>query len=75
MSDLDDQDNPQEHRFRKTFEAELTGGVIPDNGVEGPRAIKAERIMNGPLMVAAALTLPAFLGWIALCRRDERKRH
>ncbi|MCB0871602.1 MAG: two pore domain potassium channel family protein [Solirubrobacterales bacterium] len=59
MSDLDDQDNPQEHRFRKTFEAELTGGVIPDNGVEGPRAIKAERIMNGPLMVAAALTLPS----------------
>lgn len=48
-----------EHRFRKTFKAEITGGTEPDNGVEGPRAIKAARLMNAPLMVAAALTLPS----------------
>ncbi|MBN8867080.1 MAG: two pore domain potassium channel family protein [Solirubrobacterales bacterium] len=48
-----------EHHLRSAFKAELTGGTQPDNGVEGPRAIRAERIMNGPLMVAAALTLPS----------------
>ncbi len=48
-----------EHPVRKALGSELTGGVIPDNGVEGPRAIKAERIMNPPLMIAAALTLPS----------------
>ena len=48
-----------EHRLRESVKTELTGGTQPDNGVEGPRAIKAERIMNGPLMVAAALTLPS----------------
>lgn len=47
------------HPLRTAFKAELTGGTEPDNGVEGPRAIKAARIMNGPLMVAAALTLPS----------------
>lgn len=65
MADKDDQkgtDDPaagEDHHLRETFRAELTGGTQPDNGVEGPRAIKAERIMNGPLMVAAALTLPS----------------
>jgi voltage-gated potassium channel len=48
-----------DHHMRKAFRGELTGGTQPDNGVEGERAIKAERIMNGPLMVAAALTLPS----------------
>lgn len=47
------------HPLRTAFKAELTGGTEPDNGVEGPKAIKAARIMNGPLMVAAALTLPS----------------
>ncbi len=50
---------------RKGFEhraaAELTGGSEPDNGVVGERAIRAEQIMNWPLMVAAALTLPAVI--------------
>lgn len=50
---------PREHRYRKIFRAEITGGVIPDNGVEGPRAIRAAEIMNTPLMIAAALTLPS----------------
>jgi len=48
-----------DHRYRKALRAELTGGTQPDNGVTGPRAIKAERIMNTPLMIAAALTLPS----------------
>lgn len=48
-----------EHEFRESVKAEITGGTQPDNGVEGPRAIKAERIMNTPLMIAAALTLPS----------------
>lgn len=52
-------DPPDDHHLRESLKAELTGGTQPDNGVEGPRAIKAERIMNGPLMVAAALTLPS----------------
>lgn len=45
--------------IERAFKAELTGGIEPDNGVDGPRAIKAAKIMNGPLMVAAALTLPS----------------
>ena len=53
------EDSPPQHHAGQVFKAELTGGTQPDNGVEGPRAIKAERIMNGPLMVAAALTLPS----------------
>lgn len=48
---------------RKEFEhrlgSELTGGVDPGNGVVGPRALKAQAIMNTPLMIAAALTLPS----------------
>jgi len=62
MSEEDDQQisgEQPDHHLRKAFRSELTGGTQPDNGVEGPRAIKAERIMNGPLMVAAALTLPS----------------
>ena len=39
--------------------SELTGGEDPGNGVVGPRALKAERILNTPLMIAAALTLPS----------------
>lgn len=49
----------RERRFRKLLGAEITGGVIPDNGVEGPRAIRAQRLMDPPLMIAAALTLPS----------------
>lgn len=52
-------DSPPQHHPGQVFKAELTGGTQPDNGVEGPRAIKAERIMNTPLMIAAALTLPS----------------
>jgi voltage-gated potassium channel len=49
----------QEHRFRTNVREELTGGEIPDNGVVGHRAIRAEQLMNTPLMIAAALTLPS----------------
>lgn len=66
-------DGPPDHHLRKTFKAELTGGTEPDNGVAGPRAIKAQKVMNGPLMVAAALTLPSVAlseahvgGWLEL---------
>lgn len=52
-------DESEDHRIRKAFKSEMTGGTQPDNGVEGERAIRAEQIMNGPLMVAAALTLPS----------------
>ena len=51
------------HERRKEFErrlgSELTGGVDPGNGVVGPRALRAQAIMNTPLMIAAALTLPS----------------
>jgi len=46
-------------RFEHQLGSELTGGVDPGNGVAGPRAIKAERLLNAPLMIAAALTLPS----------------
>ena len=46
-------------RLEKQIGSELTGGVDPGNGVVGPRALKAERILNTPLMIAAALTLPS----------------
>lgn len=60
MDEQNESGEPEhKHHLGKSFAAELTGGVTPDNGVEGPRAIKAQQIMNGPLMVAAALTLPS----------------
>jgi len=40
---------------------ELTGGTDPGNGVAGPRAIRAQELMNTPLMIAAALTLPCVI--------------
>jgi len=55
-----------DHKFRHEVKAELTGGSAPDNGVEGDRALKAERIMNVPLLIAAALTLPS----VALTETD-----
>lgn len=48
-------------QFVDEAEAELTGGSTPGNGVVGPRAVRAERLMKWPLMVAAALTLPAVI--------------
>jgi len=45
--------------FEHRLESELTGGIDPGNGVVGPRALKAQAIMNTPLMIAAALTLPS----------------
>ena len=51
--------DPAKRRMRDTVRAEITGGTEPDNGVVGHRAIKAEKIMNTPLMIAAALTLPS----------------
>lgn len=48
-------------RFRHSAALELTGGTEPDNGVEGHRAIRAEQLMNTPLMIAAALTLPCVI--------------
>ncbi len=49
----------RDHQFRTSLKSELTGGTEPDNGVEGPRAIRAAELMNTPLMIAAALTLPS----------------
>lgn len=37
----------------------LAGRPRPGDGVAGEKAIRAERLMNAPLMIAAALTLPA----------------
>ncbi len=51
--------DPSRPRIRDTVKTEITGGTEPDNGVVGHRAIKAEKIMNTPLMIAAALTLPS----------------
>jgi voltage-gated potassium channel len=48
-------------RFRHSAAVELTGGTEPDNGVVGPRAIRAQQLMNTPLMIAAALTLPSVI--------------
>lgn len=53
-----------EHRVKKLRHSaamELTGGTEPKNGVEGHRAIRAEQLMNTPLMIAAALTLPCVI--------------
>jgi|GEM_PF-2112009 voltage-gated potassium channel len=52
-------DRETRHQFGRQFKSELTGGETPGNGVEGKRAIRAEQIMNTPLMIAAALTLPS----------------
>jgi voltage-gated potassium channel len=55
---------PAQSRRRKlehSAAVELTGGSEPGNGVAGPRAIRAEQLMQRPLMVAAALTLPAVI--------------
>lgn len=49
----------EDHRLRTNVKEELTGGEIPDNGVTGHRAIRAQELMNTPLMIAAALTLPS----------------
>lgn len=48
-------------KFRHTAAVELTGGTEPDNGVVGPKAIRAQELMNTPLMIAAALTLPTVI--------------
>ena len=40
-------------------ETELSGGEDPGNGVVGPRALKAQAMLETPLMIAAALTLPS----------------
>ena len=55
----EDKEIHEEHRLRTNVKEELTGGEIPDNGVVGHRAIRAEQLMNTPLMIAAALTLPS----------------
>jgi len=48
----------ERHILGEELKSEVTGGTPPDNGVTGERALKAQRIMNTPLMIAAALTLP-----------------
>lgn len=53
------QSDQSKHRLRHQFGAELTGGDSPGNGVEGARAIRAEKVMSTPLLIAAALTLPS----------------
>ncbi|MBK5231456.1 MAG: two pore domain potassium channel family protein [Thermoleophilia bacterium] len=59
MADETPDEHPKEHPFREEFHSEITGGTVPENGVEGPRAIRAEQLLNTPLMIAAALTLPS----------------
>lgn len=51
--------HPADRELRKSVKSELTGGTRPDNGVEGPKAIRAEQLLDRPLMIAAALTLPS----------------
>jgi voltage-gated potassium channel len=48
-------------RLRHSAAVELTGGTEPGNGVVGRRAIRAQQLMNTPLMIAAALTLPSVI--------------
>jgi voltage-gated potassium channel len=48
-------------KLRHSAAVELTGGTEPGNGVVGHRAIRAEQLMNTPLMIAAALTLPCVI--------------
>ena len=38
-----------------------SGNFETDDGVLGPRARRAQEVMNGPLMIAAALTLPSVI--------------
>lgn len=59
MADETPRELPHEHPLREEIQSELTGGTVPENGVEGPRAIRAEQLLNTPLMIAAALTLPS----------------
>ncbi len=40
---------------------DLSGGFEPDDGVVGPRARRAQELMNAPLMIAAVLTLPSVI--------------
>jgi voltage-gated potassium channel len=46
---------------RHSAAIELTGGFEPDDGVVGPRAQRAQELMNAPLMIAALLTLPTVI--------------
>jgi len=46
-------------RFEHQIGTELSGGEDPGNGVVGHRALKAQAILETPLMIAAALTLPS----------------
>jgi voltage-gated potassium channel len=48
-------------RLRHDAAVELTGGSEPGNGVAGRRAVRAQQLMNTPLMIAAALTLPGVI--------------
>ena len=71
MADETPDDQPHEHMLREEIHSEITGGTVPENGVEGPRAIRAEQLLNTPLMIAAALTLPSVVlsethvgGWL-----------
>lgn len=50
-------DSPEEDR--PDLSQELSGRPRPGDGVTGEKAIRAERLLNTPLMIAAALTLPA----------------
>ncbi len=45
--------------FRHQLGAELSGRDDPENGVVGPRALKAQAMLETPLLIAAALTLPS----------------
>lgn len=47
--------------LRHSAAVEITGGSEPGNGVVGHRAIRAQELMNTPLMIAAALTLPSVI--------------
>ncbi|MDQ2699783.1 MAG: potassium channel family protein [Actinomycetota bacterium] len=46
-------------KFEHEIASELSGGEVPGNGVVGPRALKVQAMLDTPLMIAAALTLPS----------------
>ncbi|MGB0119899.1 MAG: potassium channel family protein [Solirubrobacterales bacterium] len=49
----------QKDSFRHRLGSELSGKNDPGNGVTGARALKAKAMMETPVMIAAALTLPS----------------
>ncbi|MFM9054830.1 MAG: hypothetical protein ACKOQ5_08310, partial [Solirubrobacterales bacterium] len=58
-------------RALQRVSVDLSGEVVPGSGLEGSRAIEAEKKLQLPVMIAAALTLPSVIlmetqetGWL-----------